>query len=107
MIFDGEQTFAEEIEEAAEGEPIEAILIYRPPYVPSSADDKLKRTDLPFGMVLGWEQARHYLDYNYDRGFGTQECHSIIAWTASWVLYVDEYDGATSVGALPRNPPQD
>lgn len=53
---------------------------------------------------LVWEQARKLLDYSYDSGFGGADCHAVVAWSQHYVYYVHEYDGATRIAAMPRNP---
>jgi hypothetical protein len=110
-------SFATDIESAAGGEVIEAVVIGpfgwladgwpddEPDEEALGWDDK--RTPVPPGMKgtpLDWNHARPYLDYSYDAGFGGMDCHDVTAWTASWVLYVHEYDGSTSVERIPRNP---
>lgn len=54
--------------------------------------------------VLSAEQAKPILDYEYDSGFGCADCHPFFAWTRSKVIFVHEYDGATTVVWVPRNP---
>lgn len=44
------------------------------------------------------------LDYSYDSGYGSQDCHDINIWTADKVYYIHEYDGSTSLDYQPRNP---
>ena len=104
------RTFAQDIEEAA-GEPIEYIVIGA--FGWGSIDDgdnevyKQNGRNVPKhlrGIVLEWEAARPYLDYEYDTGYGAPECHAITAWTANKVLYVVQYDGSTGIVAIPRNP---
>jgi hypothetical protein len=55
-------------------------------------------------QVISWEIAAPLLDYPYYAGFGSMDCHGIIAWTETQVIYIHEYDGSTSVCSLPRNP---
>jgi hypothetical protein len=89
-------TFAADIEAAANGEPILVIVI---------ADYYRSRIKHPMmGKVITWEEARPLLDYDYDDGFGGADCNPIYAWTPTRVLFVDEYDGATIIRALPRAP---
>ena len=93
------------IEEAAGGEDIEAIVIgehYNDEnkYTgkePARHPDKLNR-------VLSWADAAPILDEEYDSGYGGADCYPITAWTASRVIYVAEYDGATGVSWKPRHP---
>lgn len=86
------RTFASEIEESAEGEPIEAISIGR------SLDDD-EYADIPLGQPLSWEAALPLLAH-----FDGITHPPICAWTKSWVIFVSTYDGATTVRNLPRNP---
>ena len=88
-------TLAEEIEDRANGEPIEGIVLS--PEAEDPHDDTIR-------PVSDWDSVRGLLDYEYDHGFGGMECHAIVAWTASRVIFVAEYDGATGVESLPRNP---
>ncbi len=44
------------------------------------------------------------LDYEFNAGFGSPECHPIYAWTQRKVLFILEWDGSTGVLAAPRNP---
>lgn len=103
--------FADEIEAAACGEEIIGIRISpgRDCYHdPSDWDDDpdldKKRYPRIEPRVYSWSEARPLLSYSYDAGCGSQDCHSIYAWTSSWVLFVHEYDGATRVHRVPRNP---
>ncbi len=107
-------TFAADIEEAAHGEPIEAIVIGRfgwasdgEPDSEAYGFDRSDRQPVPEtlkNVVLTWDEAREHLDYEYDTGYGAPDCHNIVAWTASRVLTIHEYDGSTSVKSTPRNP---
>lgn len=54
--------------------------------------------------VLPVDQALQKLDVNFDSGFGGADCFPIYAWTASRVYFIQEYDGATSLGWVPRHP---
>lgn len=56
------------------------------------------------GQIISWELAAPLLDYPYYAGFGSMDCHGIVAWTETQVIYIHEYDGSTSVCTLPRNP---
>lgn len=62
--------------------------------------------DHPFGdNVVPWEEAAQYLDYEYDSGYGGQDCHDVYIWTPTRVISVWEYDGSTWPYSIPRNPP--
>ena len=45
-----------------------------------------------------------FLDYEYDAGFGGQECQDILIYTKEKIYYVHEYDGATCIVNIPRHP---
>ena len=89
-------TFAEDIERAAGGEEILAIVLGARGY----KDD----TTPNLGVPVKWEEARPILDYEYDSGYGGVDCHAIMAWTETWVLFVCSYDGSTWVASVPRKP---
>ena len=90
-------TFAQDIEAAAGDEAITAIVV---------GDFLGWREEHPNGpgTIQTWETARPSLDYEFNKGYGGAECHAIAADTASWVLIVGEYDGATWVQRIPRDP---
>lgn len=87
--------FAQDIKRAANGEPIEGIVIG----VRGWYDD-----NEPDTRVLSWDEAEPLLDYEYSTDYGAPECHAINAWTANRVLLVGQYDGSTWVTWVPRNP---
>ena len=89
-------TFAEEIEKAACGEILAAV-------VEGSGWGNRSRPDGP-GTLMEWADARELLDYEYDSGYGGVECHTFTAWTADRVLFTGTYDGATWVESVPRHP---
>ncbi len=95
------RSFAADIEEAADGKSILAVVIGDPEYMGSNYK---KVPPEVFGQVLDWHTARALLDYSYRAGLGCFGCHPVVAWTESHVLVVDEYDGSVSVEAVPRNP---
>ena len=87
-------TFAEELETFIGGEQVEGVRLicgrkYNEVY--------------PTG-VLTWKEAQPILDYEYDSGYGSQDCHSLYIWTPTRVIYIHEYDGSTWPEAVPRNP---
>ena len=96
-------TFAEDIEEAANGQSIEAIVI-GPFGWSDDMDDDERPEATKRGVVLTWAEARPMLDYSYDSGCGAAGCDAIWAWTPTEVLFVHEYDGATGLRGVPRNP---
>jgi hypothetical protein len=93
-------TFASEIEEAAGNEAIIAIVVGQFGGWYGNEDRKFDRE----GEIVTWAEARDFLDYTYDDGFGGLDCHTITAWTENWVLVLEEYDGSSYVGKIHRNP---
>lgn len=103
------ENFAQQIEEAAQGEAIEAIVFgpetYSDKYdVPEWYSWHLKQGHEHWGKVVDWATARPHLDYTYDDGYGGLDSHCITAWTKSYVLFTGTYDGSSWVGCIPRNP---
>lgn len=98
------RTFADDIEEEAGDEPIEAIVIGNMGWSDYNTEINPRFADVPQGKVLSWEAARPLLDFPYSTGYGAPECHAIYAWTATRVLFVSQYDGSTCLQSVPRNP---
>lgn len=92
------------IEEIADGEPIEAVIIG------PHDDDTFRGLDhtpfnaAPINQIISWEQAKPFLSYEYDNGFGGADCHPVFAWTPTKIITITEYDGATGPAWFPRNP---
>ena len=108
-------TFAEEIEAACGGaDKIEAIVVgsFGWEYKLSDRgaygfDRNASRKLFPVSRKAKpqkWEDVRSYLNYNYDRGYGSPECHAIYAYTTDRVVLVSTYDGSTYLMSIPRNP---
>lgn len=92
------------IEEMADGEPVEAIVLgkmgwgdYKSERVPNYAEQ-------PRGVVLTWSDALPWISYEFSDGYGAPDCNAVVAWTPSWVISVSTYDGSTSPFRIPRNP---
>lgn len=96
-----DSTFAEDILEKAGHEPIEAISVSK--RRGSYWRDEDSDHDLGQSPV-SWEAAFPVLNYQYGKGYGSQDCHDFWAWTATRVLFVHEYDGATWIASAPRFP---
>jgi hypothetical protein len=94
--------FKEDILEVTNDEPIEAIVIGQIGW--GDYNDKGAVPKNKMGIVLSWDEAAPMLNYEYDTGFGTPECHAIEAYTASRVIIVSTYDGSTSLTWVWRNP---
>lgn len=90
------------MEYVADGEPILGVVIgecdsYSTSHIPNYDNQ-------PRGKVISWEEAKKWLDYEFNDGYGTPECNAVYAWTDSQVIAVSQYDGSTSPFSLPRNP---
>lgn len=92
------ESFARDIEHAA-GEPVLSVVVGEGGWGTRDA-----KGPLPCNVVLPWAEARAALDYEYDDGYGSAECHAITAWTENYVVFVSTYDGSTAVCRVPRNP---
>jgi hypothetical protein len=44
------------------------------------------------------------LDHEFDNGYGTPEAPPFFAWSQSYVVWVDTYDGAERLTYVPRSP---
>ena len=75
------------------GESIKAVVLGEH-YCEESWDRPSEHKGAPIGTVLDWASARPWLDEDYDGDFGGADCRPFYAWTASWVFFVHEYDGA-------------
>lgn len=50
------------------------------------------------------ETALKILDLDYDSGYGGADCFPLYAWSKKAIFFVSEYDGATGLARIPRNP---
>lgn len=89
--------------ESETGEKIEAVVIgmhdndpkrWSPSRVAPSTE----------GKVLSREDGMAILDEEYNNGYGGADCYPMYAWSKSWVCFIGEYDGATGLSRVPRNP---
>ena len=99
-------TLKERIEECADGQPIEAVVIgemggdgdFGSEAVPNYAN-------CPKGTVLTWEEAVPWLSYEFSCGYvGMPACQAIYAWTKERVISISQYDGSTQPCTVPRHP---
>jgi hypothetical protein len=97
-------TFWQDIRRVAGDEPIEAVLIGGFGWGDEDADGTRAVGAENIGRLLTADEAAPLLNYEYDNGFGGADCHEVFAWTASRVILVHEYDGATGLRWVPRNP---
>lgn len=95
--------FREDILDAAGGEEIVGVVISALRGCSWYYDSTPAKTDWA-DRVIPWSEAEKILDYDYDDGYGSQDCHNVYVWTPTRVLGVHEYDGSTSISSVPRNP---
>lgn len=96
--------FKDDILAETEGEDIEAIVIGQYGWGGFLEEERENKVEVVQSRVLTWVEAAPMLDYSYETGYGSPKCHAVTAWTKSYVLFVSQYDGATSVERVPRNP---
>ena len=86
--------------EDADGDDNAVVVIkwVRKKFVPNHAD-------VPVDKIITWDEAKKWIDVDFDSGFGADECpFTIYVWTSKNVFTIDEYDGANGIVSLPRNP---
>ena len=97
-------TFAEEIEEQAQPETIEAVVIGKIFEWGRTSERNESKFTSRVGEILAWAEARPLLDYPVGHGFGSPDCHPIAVYTATRIIQVCQYDGATDFFTTMRNP---
>lgn len=105
-------TLKKQLEESMEpGETVEAVIFERVSLWPEDPaedyglEDYEGYPDIPFGKPLTYADALPFMVQEFYDGHGTQTCPNMTVWTNRAVYYVDEYDGATGIGFVLRNPP--
>lgn len=96
--------FKQDILEAAGGEPILGVVIGEMGWGEYNSESVPLYNEQPKDKLLSWKKAEKFLDYEYDTGFGAPECNAVYVWTKTKVIFVSQYDGATSLHSVPRNP---
>jgi len=89
---------ANKILEKVSGEEIEAIVFG------DGGDDFIENNTLERGRIYKWEEVVGVLSHEFDCDFGSDTLPGMNAWTKSYIIFVSEYDGSTSVGWFYRNP---
>jgi hypothetical protein len=92
------------IEEEASGEEIEAVVIGEMGWEDYGAEDVPNYEKQPKGKVIDWEEAKKWIDYEFDSGYGAPGCNAIYVWTTNKVMCIVQYDGSTRIHSIPRNP---
>jgi len=96
---------AQWIETLAEGEKVQAVCIGTHCQDKWGwGDDQEPFNSAPIGVVLSWDQARPFLEYEFDSGYGGADCHPVVAWTTSKIITISEYNGSTRAISAPRHP---
>jgi Fe-S cluster biosynthesis and repair protein YggX len=95
---------AEAFEAVAGDEEIEFAVIGKHYWDQWRRGDSTPFNKARINQSLTWAEAREFLDYEYDSGYGGADCHPAYAWTATKVIFVSEYDGATGASFVPRKP---
>jgi hypothetical protein len=56
-------------------------------------------------IVLTWEEADKYMQgWTFFGSYGSPECYAAYIWSNKRVFWVTQYDGATNIDFMPRNP---
>lgn len=92
------------IETIADGEEIKAVVIGEMGWGDYNSEKVPNYEQIPKGIVISWEDAKKWLDYEFGSGHGAPECNAVIAWTETKVITIGQYDGATWPYSLPRHP---
>lgn len=93
------------VKELKEGEEVESVVFgawgwqgYGEPKPPPVPVEKQ-------GVILPWSEAKLLMEgWSFNGGFGAPQCYAVNIWTNWRVLYVVQYDGATGLESVPRNP---
>lgn len=92
------------IVKAADGKPVEAVVIGRMGWGEYKSEKVPNYSACPKGVVLTWEEALPWLQYEFCSGYGAPSCQAVYAWTADRVIFISQYDGATGIEYMPRHP---
>lgn len=89
--------------EAVGDEPVEAVVFGHVGGYKRSWNGPDPHADL-LGRVLTWDEAAPILDRRFSPGYGAPEAHSVVAYTATRIVSVYQYDGATGPFVVQRHP---
>lgn len=92
------------LESETEGASIEAIVFGEMGWHGYNEEAFAIPGPIPKGVLLTLEQAMPWLNIEFDAGFGSPGCPAMYAWTSRRVYFVTQYDGATSLDWVPRDP---
>ncbi|WP_395517525.1 hypothetical protein [Pseudorhizobium flavum] len=92
--------------QAADGDPVEALVIgsmnKRLREMQDLSDPVVVPRELR-GVILNWQEAKQYLDYEVDQ-FSVNEHDPIIVWTSTFVITLGFDDGPIRPVRVPRDP---
>jgi len=96
-----DSNFKEDILEKV-GDEVETavIIVFGVGYNEKSIHFPEDKLNIPFNL----KEVINYFDYDYDSGFGGQDCDNIFIFLKKKILFIWEYDGSTSIASVPRNP---
>jgi len=82
------------------GESIEAIQVME------HMGYEAEQAHITEGIYEGQQVKRclDLLDYEYNDGYGSANCHRVYIFTKTKVHYINEYDGSTQICCVPRHP---
>lgn len=92
------------ITEMAAEEQIESVVIGEMGWGDYGSEAIPNYSEQPRGKTIPWSEAQKFLKYDFDSGYGAPGCNAVYVWTSTKILFVWQYDGATSMCAIPRNP---
>ena len=58
----------------------------------------------PIDKVLTLKEAVEQMSVGFDSGYGSAGCPPMTVWTDKNIFIITEYDGATGLMSIPRNP---
>jgi len=95
-------------EELDEDEVIEAVVFGDWGW--DGYEEPRKRTNPPVpkdkrGVILSIEEAKPMMEgWGFNTGYGAPTTYATYIWTDKSIYFIMQYDGATSVTSIPRNP---
>lgn len=91
------ETLFKWLEEASDGEQIEAVVLGEKPY-------DCEWPEYPLNKLMSLEEAMPYLTIEFYTGYGAPDNPPMHAWTKTWIIGTSMYDGYTGWFRIPRNP---
>lgn len=74
-------------------------------YKEDGLEDGLAVPNEKKGILMTLEEAKPMMNsWRFYGGHGAPECYAVYIWTNKRVIWVTQYDGATTLDSAPRNP---